>query len=553
MMMVILLHLAYLGAVGFCLCTLEWLWLRADKNRVTAALMICQMSIIVWCLPQLLLDYVTSVGMKYVLYAVSYIGICLIGPAWLIFSLFYCEREVKTWARRFLGGISGLDYLMFLTNGLHHLFYMEFGLKQVVYGPVFYFHMIFTYGCVVLGMAAVLGNFKKNKVPAIHVLVMILVAAVPLAFNMLYLSGTVKAGFDLTPPVFALSSFLMFVAVFRYDFLDVNVAASGRIFSSVSEGVMIYNKRGKLTYCNPAACRMINVKNGDRYEEVWERLCENVPAEKGDIREDVGDKGAVLNMPDGGKMRLKEYILYGKGGQETGRVLLLTDVGEYYELLRQSRELAVSEQRLAIEQERNRIAQEVHDTTGHTLTMIQSLIKLIRIQYQGGEKGRPDQELKEYLNQAQELASGGIRELRWSINHLRQGNTYELVTQGVYQLAESVKELDVEVEIQGEDNPKYSHLSSVVYQCMREAVTNCLKYAHASKMDVIVKFGERDVKVYIFDDGQGCSQVEEHHGLSGIRRRVIEAGGQVRFLSSEGEGFQIFMELPVAADGEENL
>ena len=61
---------------------------------------------------------------------------------------------------------------------------------------------------------------------------------------------------------------------------------------------------------------------------------------------------------------------------------MFTDVGKYYQLLEQEQELAVSNQKLAIEQERNRIAQEVHDTTGHTLTMINSLLKLIRIEYE---------------------------------------------------------------------------------------------------------------------------------------------------------------------------
>lgn len=550
-MTVILLYLAYLGAIGFCMCTSGWLLLRASRNQVTTALMVCQILIILWCLPQLFLAFVTETEMKYVLYGISYIGISLIGSAWLTFSLSYCGKAIRPWVRVLLGGISAFDYVMFLTNGYHHLFYREFGLETVVYGPMFYVHMVFTYLCVILGLAAVLRNVKKNRASGAHVFVIVLAAAVPLFFNMLYLSGAVKAGFDLTPPVFALSSFLMLIAVFRYDFLDINVAASGHIFASISEGVIIYNRRGKITYCNPAACRMADAKTGEEYGDVLKRLCEHMPVAKTGTEKNEG-QGLVLNLPGGDKVRLKQYTLQSKKGEETGGVLLLTDVGEYYELLKQSRELAVSEQRLAIEQERNRIAQEVHDTTGHTLTMIQSLIKLIRIQYQekteqGGEE---NQQLMEYLKQAQELASGGIRELRWSINHLRQGSAYELVTQGVYQLAGSVKELEVEVEIQGEDGHKYSHLSSVVYRCLREAITNCLKYAHASHMDVIVKFSESSVNVYIFDNGQGCSAVEEHHGLSGIRKRVGEAGGQVRFLSSKGEGFQIFMELPVDDDGE---
>lgn len=332
-----LLQLAYLGAIGFCMCTLEWLVLRANRNRVTKALMACQVLIIVWCLPQLFLAFVTSVEMKYVLYGISYIGICLIGPAWLVFSLFYCGREVRGWSRLGLGSVAVLDYMAFLTNGIHHLFYLEFELERVVYGPVFYFHMAFTYSCVILGMIVVLDNFRRNQVPGIHVLVMILVAAVPLGFNMLYLSGLVKTGFDLTPPVFALSSFLMLIAVFRYDFLDIHVVASRHIFASISEGVMVYNKRGILTYCNDAACRMMDVKTGDEYEKAQKRLYEYELEREEGYEKEMGEKGVVLELAGGRKVRVKQYILRGKRGDETGMVLLLTDVGEYYELLRQSR------------------------------------------------------------------------------------------------------------------------------------------------------------------------------------------------------------------------
>ena len=219
---------------------------------------------------------------------------------------------------------------------------------------------------------------------------------------------------------------------------------------------------------------------------------------------------------------------------------MFTDVGKYYQLLEQGRELAVSNQKLAIEQERNRIAQEVHDTTGHTLTMINSLLKLIRIEYETDDKSR----IEEYLQQANELAGSGIRELRCSINNLRQSASYGLITQGVYQLAGSVKEFEVEVEIQGEDRDAYSYLSPVVYECLREAITNCLKYAHASHMDVILKFSSECLNLYIFDNGTGCGEIKEGNGMRGIRQRVEQAGGTVRIISTNGEGFQICIRLP---------
>lgn len=523
----ILLHLSYLAAIGFCCCTLGWLWLQADKNPVTRALAVCQILIIIWCLPQLFLVFSGNREMKYVLYGISYVGISFIGPAWLQFSFLYCGRRIPSRIRLTLAGLSLFDYAMFWTNGLHHLFYLQFDLEKAVYGPVFYFHMVCTYICVLTGMAALFLNLGRKKTAPMAV--MILAAAIPLGFNLLYLSGTVKTGFDLTPPVFALSGFLLLVAVFRYDFLDVNVAASRRIFESMAEGVVICSRRGTVAYCNHPAAVWLKTKPGDGYEVLQEKIELMKEASPGD------------------RIQLKQYTLHDRKGTKTGWIFLLTDMGEYYERLRQSRELAVSEQRLAIERERNRIAQEVHDTTGHTLTMINSLLKLIRIRRQAGERqeGEEDRETEEYLRQAQELAAGGIRELRWSISHLRQGSACGLVTEGVYQLAAGVRELEVEVEIQGEDGPQYSHLSSVVYRCLREALTNCLKYAHAAHMDVIVKFAGDSISVYIFDNGQGCSSIKESHGLAGIRRRVQETGGQVRFLSAEGEGFQIFIRLPV--------
>lgn len=564
-MTAVLLQFAYLWAIGFCLYTSGWLILRADRNRTTMSLAACQLLIIIWCVPQLFLSLPMSREIKYILYGISYLGISFIGPFWLLFSFFYCQRPIRLWAKILLFGVSLTDYAMFLTNEGHHFFYRVFAVDHVVYGPVFYVHMLFTYACVFSGIGVVLACFRKKQVAVLHMLVIILAAAIPLGFNLLYLSGVVKTGFDLTPPAFALSSFFMLVAVFRYDFLDIHVLAFERIFSAISEGVVVYNKRGVITYLNQAAKNWLGVKKGDDgnqlYEELkrmareWKKENETLPG--------LEKENDLLALPTGEKLRLKHYPLRNKRGEETAQILLLTDVGEYFELLRQNRELAVSEQRLAIAQERNRIAQEVHDTTGHTLTMISSLVKLSRIACENekkkkGEGKEKDEEgaeesgsdnnsdsIEDYLYQAQELASQGIKELRCSINHLRQGNDRELVTEGIFQLTRQIKEIEVEVELQGEDGERYSHLSSVVCRCLREAITNCLKYARATHMDVIVKFGKNDLSLYVFDNGQGCARIEEHNGIRGIRERVEKAGGQVRFISAEGEGFQMVIQLPL--------
>lgn len=212
-----------------------------------------------------------------------------------------------------------------------------------------------------------------------------------------------------------------------------------------------------------------------------------------------------------------------------------------YQFMDLTRELAITNEKLLLEQERNRIAQQVHDTAGHTLTMIQSYMKLADVSV----KKQETEKAEEYLAEAKTLTSQGIRELRESINYLRREASYELVTQGIVQLADQVKEIPVEVTIQGEDSERYSHLSKVIYDTVRESITNALKYADGSRIEIVVRFQKNSVELVIGDDGRGCDVIVESNGIRGIRERIEKAGGTVRFFSSEGEGFLTRVKIPV--------
>lgn len=525
----IFLDIAYLAAIGLSAYTSGWLIIKAGRNRVTGALVVCQFLIILWCIPQLFSGMTATREMKFLAYAISYIGISFIGPAWMEFAFLYSKRKLSKLGELLLFGIAVVNYVMLLTNGSHHWFYRIFDVEQVVYGPVFYLHMGYTYLCVLAGMGVVLRDFKKNHVAWKHIFIILTAAAVPLGFNLLYMTRLVKSGFDLTPPAFALSSILMLLAVFRYDMLDVNTTAFEKIFAEIAEGVAVYNSRGKITYCNGAAARWFGMKPGD------------VAAEYLTEPESSQTVPQVIQMPTGERIEVKRYQYRDASGRTVSGTYLFTDVGKYYELLEQEQKLAVSDQKLAVERERNRIAQEVHDTTGHTLTMIQSLLKLMDMAWADGEQ----EVFEDYMRQGRELASRGIRELRCSINQMRQPGGWESVTQGVRQLAESVREMEVEVAVKGTETPEHLPLSPVIYGCLREAVTNCLRYAAATHMDVILKFMPGVVSVYIFDNGSGCVTIKEGNGLRGIRERIEGAGGQVRFRSEPNGGFQTYISLPV--------
>lgn len=300
-MLDIMLRIAYLSAIGLSLYTSGWLLMKADKTRTTGALAACQLLIIIWCMPQLFSALPMTKGMKYLAYGISYIGISFIGPAWLEFAFLYSRRKLGHGAELFLFGISAVNYSVLLTNEYHHLFYASFEVAQVVYGPVFYIHMVYTYICVLAGMAVVLAAFKKNRVALAHIAVILLAAAVPLAFNLLYMTGLVRTGFDLTPPAFSLTSVLMLLAVFRYDFLDVNTMAFDKIFDSIAEGVVVYNRHDKITYCNGAAVHWLGLQTGDDMEPLRRIL-----GEKGAKADCADSQTPVFTLEDNGERRRLE-------------------------------------------------------------------------------------------------------------------------------------------------------------------------------------------------------------------------------------------------------
>ncbi|SFR71061.1 sensor histidine kinase [Anaeromicropila populeti] len=536
----ILLGVINVFSIIMLLYSVGWLLIRGNKNRITYSFVLCQLLIVVWCMAQLLKIAALSRLQMLVAYDISYVGMCFIGPTWLLFCLYYSNKKPAIPLYIGLYGIAIFHYLVVLTNELHHLFYTYFEMDGTqAEGLLFKTHIFYTYGCIIAGIILIYGSFI-NRLQKIAVLSS---AIIPFLLNVCYLSHLFQWEGDITPAAFSVSSILIMLAAYRYHFLNVNALAFDKAFRMVSEGIVIYNKSGKITYVNYAVTNFFPITINDSIDQFFQ-LAVSYDKTLVDNRE-ISESEHMLCVENNRTFQVKKYNHFDKKKHYVATTMIFTDMTRHYELLARTKELAVSNQCLAIEKERNRIAQEVHDTTGHTLTMIQSLMNLSQLELDNQDINN----LKEYLSQAKQLANHGIKELRCSINNLRQQSSYELVTQGILQLTRQVKELEIEVCIQGEDHPRYSHLSVVLYESMREVITNCLRYAKATHMDVILKFRETSVELYVFDNGIGCEKIIEGNGLTGIRTRIEGAGGTVKVISNSMEGFQTIIKLPLNDGG----
>lgn len=197
---------------------------------------------------------------------------------------------------------------------------------------------------------------------------------------------------------------------------------------------------------------------------------------------------------------------------------------------------------LAVSKERNRFARDVHDTLGHTMTVLISMLDAMCINYEG--EGR----IKEDLTKTVEIARNGLKELRQSISGLTAQK------RGTTSLIRSLRNLIAEYEssgvkidfsIEGEFHFKNPVYSEVIYRSCQEAMTNALRHGKASQVTIILQTTRRDVKLFIFDDGIGCKDIKKGYGLSGMEQRIKSLNGNIIYGSDGERGFNINIELPM--------
>ncbi|MDO5154978.1 MAG: histidine kinase N-terminal 7TM domain-containing protein [Eubacteriales bacterium] len=554
--MSLVLGVLYVLVIGAVTVSMTVLLLMGKKEPYNKMYLGCQGMVICWCVSQILIllsHTETELAFSYLL---GNIGICFVGACWFGFASAYGGKQLPKVLRFMPFFLSGMHYAFVLTNQWHHLYYTKFSKTEITHGILFYSNVAETYLFVTIGAVILYRSISKQmrmtkfwRQDGMHAKLLIIAAVlVPVTFNAFYMMGLVRVSFDITPLGFGISGILVLLATIKYRFMEVNIAAFNTVLLGLSDGVVIFDRHDKCTFYNDAYMVLTDntkkkIPNGvmQVVEEMREmdHLEENVYIDQKQRHLQIQmyqERGASQNTT--AKMCEVDISQVVEG---VPTVFVIKDISRYYELLVQTKELAVTSEKLALEKERNRIAQQVHDTAGHTLTMIQSYMKLAIV---SNEKEEPEK-VGAYLEGAASLTSKGIKEIRESINHLRREAESELVTQGILQLADQVKEIPVEVTVQGEDSERYSHLSRVLYDCVRESITNTLKYANASKMDIVLRFKEDVIELMIADDGKGCSDIQDNNGLFGIRERVEQVQGTVKFMSGDGEGFLTRISIPV--------
>jgi signal transduction histidine kinase len=207
---------------------------------------------------------------------------------------------------------------------------------------------------------------------------------------------------------------------------------------------------------------------------------------------------------------------------------------------------ATQAEELAMTQERNRLAREIHDNLGHTLTIVNVQIEAAKVVMDSD----PDRAL-DAMNKAQELTQRGLNRVRESVAALRESPiSNRPLAEAIASLVKEAQStgLVTEFKVTGEPQPLENKVALALYRAAQEGLTNVCRHARASRVDVLLDFQPSEVRLEVRDNGVGAAETTGGFGLLGIRERVQLLGGRLEINTGTGKGFCLAASVPTSVE-----
>jgi signal transduction histidine kinase len=208
--------------------------------------------------------------------------------------------------------------------------------------------------------------------------------------------------------------------------------------------------------------------------------------------------------------------------------------------------------RLAVAEERARIARELHDVVAHAVSVMVLQVGAVRHRFPDARTEDADA-----LRSVERTGRTALGEMRRLLGAMRsEGEEPELGPQPglgrLDALLDDVRRagLPVRLDVRGEPIALPDAIDLSAYRIVQEGLTNALKHAHASQAEVVLGYDAEELRIEVRDDGEGAAAGDGlGHGLVGIGERVKIYGGEMTAATAEGGGFVLSTRLPLIGYG----
>ncbi|MBK1784466.1 sensor histidine kinase [Prauserella sp. ASG 168] len=198
-------------------------------------------------------------------------------------------------------------------------------------------------------------------------------------------------------------------------------------------------------------------------------------------------------------------------------------------------------ERLA-EQERLRIAREVHDVVAHSLAMIN-----VQAGVAAHVADRKPEQAKEALHNIKEASASALTDLRATLAVLRSGENRAPAPSlaRLTELLDHARTAGLVVRLRGEAGELPAPVDAAAYRILQESITNVVRHAEQARLvEVRLERGNGSLRLAVRDDGTGAVAPKEGNGLRGMRERAEALGGTADAGPVE-DGFEVRAEIPI--------
>jgi len=197
------------------------------------------------------------------------------------------------------------------------------------------------------------------------------------------------------------------------------------------------------------------------------------------------------------------------------------------------------------EGEKAKLAREIHDELGHTLTALTMGIRRLR-------SGENDQLRIEKSKELSQLVKSASQTSKQIMTDLRPSILEDLgLVAAIEWLAHEFKsrhEVNCRVTAHEEQIELCEETSIALFRITQESLTNIAKHAKASMVEIVLTLQDKELLLLISDNGQGLKagyQTKEgSYGLQGMRERALALGGELTVDSKENQGVQLLVRIP---------
>ncbi len=502
------------------------------------------------------------------------------GFGWLMFSLNYVNKAIY---KKFVG-IFALPVLLlfasYLTNRYHHLFYGLYIHHYYLYWINLVISVAYTAaGFIILtGYATLQEKYEKTRtflLLAAYMIPMLYIVFEKYVRDFIGISGNYPDYITLTPLTFFIANAFIIFIISRYRFLNITPMASNKIVENLSMAVIIVDSSHKVISTNkslienfsggktvrhndtiaflndyigknmldiPANYAILSAVNSITAEVFTGELIIDKPVRKyyevtvQPVVEEKDILGRIITFDDNTRIKTAMAQL-----EENNEILSYLN-NQLIEKNEQLKQYAATAEELAIVKERQRFSRDVHDTLGHTMTVLITQLKVAEILCCSNLDAA-----RAKISETILMAKEGLNELRKSIMGIAPGRLADNnIEASLLRLINDFKSagMKIDVTVNGLFDDLPEDKVQAIYRLCQEALTNSVRHGKATHVDIVMNSADDKLKVLIKDNGIGCKYIKKGFGLNGMEQRINSFGGNIHYGSDGENGFNIFVELP---------